>query len=219
MIAISMRMMRTVYPNGSEELRDSIAHDWWRFFNAAFPAVPILPVPNSSEQAHALLEHAPVTGIILTGGDDWGVFPQRDATEEMMIRWAECKSIDILGVCRGAQVINLIMGGHLKLNLLQDHIGTRHTIRLCEPFDKSQQGVCPREVNSFHSHGMNRSDIAMALHPFAMAEDGTVEGFCSTDGRVTGIMWHPEREIVPHAHDISLIRRLLKGKIACKRWE
>lgn len=209
MIAVSMRMVRTLYPNGSEELRDAIAHDWWRFFHAVLPGVPILPVPNIGLQVCALLEYVPVTGIILTGGEDWGIFPQRDATEECLIRWAERRSIDILGVCRGAQVINQIMGGRLSTDFLQNHMCTRHTIWPCEPFDRSQSSATFREVNSFHNHGMTPTDIAMALHPFAVAGDGSVEGFCSSDGRVTGIMWHPEREIIPHEHDVNLMQRLL----------
>ena len=47
---------------------------------------------------------------------------QRDYTEKLMIKWAIKNDIPILGVCRGAQLINLFYGGSLSYNLEKNHI-------------------------------------------------------------------------------------------------
>lgn len=210
MIAISMRMMRHVYSGGSEEMRDALAHDWWRFLREALPDAPFVPVPNIGGQAVALLQQLPVTGIVLTGGDDWGVFPERDATEKEMVLWAERVSLPIVGVCRGAQVLNRLMGGRISSGFAERHVKTRHVVKIEACPSGPHWPATSREVNSYHNCGMAKADLAPALTPWATAEDGSVEGFSGDQGRVTGIMWHPERERVAQEHDIHLFQQLLK---------
>ena len=212
MIAITMRMMRHSYPSGAQEVRDALAQDWWDFLNRALPGVPVLPLPNIGREAVALAQALPVSGLILTGGDDWGLFPRRDATEEALFRWAERQTLPVLGVCRGAQIINRFMGGHTGLGFEARHVGTRHALHVV-PYSRGLRlSTASLEVNSWHSGGIKQDDLAPGLSPWAFAPDDSVEGFCSAEGRIIGIMWHPERETTAQAHDIQLFQILNRGK-------
>lgn len=212
MFAISMRMMRHSYPGGSQEVRDALAQDWWRFLEQALPGMPVLPLPNRGREAVALVQALPVSGLIFSGGDDWGLFPQRDATEEALFQWAKRQNLPVLGVCRGAQIINRFMGGHTGAGFGAKHAGTRHTLSLMPCAGGPQLSITSLEVNSYHNDGIGQDDLAPALSPWAVAPDGSVEGFSSADGRMTGIMWHPEREIEAQAHDIHLFQALMRGQ-------
>lgn len=210
MIAISMRMTQQVYPGGEREIRDALSHDWWRFLDAALPDTPVIPVPNIGARAIAFLRRIPVSGIVLTGGEDWGEFPERDATEEQLIAWAERMSLPIFGVCRGAQVLNRTMGGDISSGFAEKHVRTRHILQVRGYASGPQGPVASLEVNSYHNCGIGKADLAPALEPWAIAEDGSVEAFSGDHGRITGIMWHPERESVAREHDIHLFQQHLK---------
>lgn len=209
MIAITMRMMRHVYPGGSEEKRDALAQNWWGFLRTALPGISVVPVPNMGGQAVALLQELPIDGLILSGGDDWGVFPERDATEREMFLWADRMSLPILGVCRGAQVINRLMGGKTSSGFEEHHVGTRHAVRVT-PWPGSLPCASSLEVNSYHACGIEAAQLAPVLKPWAVAEDGSVEAFTGDNGRLTGIMWHPERETVPQEHDVRLFQHCFR---------
>lgn len=212
MLAISMRMMRHSYPNGGQEVRDALAQDWWRFLKTALPGVPVAPIPNIGEGVEALLQALPLSGLILSGGDDWGTFPERDATETALFHWAERHHLPILGVCRGAQVLNLLRGGSIAPGFGNAHIRTRHAVYPRRCAGAPPWPASPLEVNSYHACGIRQEDLASGLTPWAVAGDGTVEGFCSADGRITGIIWHPEREAAARSHDIRLFQALEQEK-------
>lgn len=211
MIAITMRMMRHSYASGTQEIRDALAQDWWSFLNRALPGVPVLPLPNIGREAVALAQALSVSGLILTGGDDWGVFPRRDATEEALFRWAERKNLPVLGVCRGAQMINRFMWGRTSFGFGAEHAGTRHALHVVPRAGELPLSPVPPEVNSWHNGGIRPDDLAPGLIPWAFAPDGSVEGFCRAEGSITGIMWHPEREQTAQAHDINLFQILNRG--------
>lgn len=212
MIAISMRMTRHIYPGGGEEVRDALAHDWWRFLETALPGMRVFPVPNIGESVERLVQELPLTGLILSGGDDWGVFPQRDLTEKTLVRWAERRQLPILGVCRGAQVLNLLLGGRVAPGFGTAHVRTRHALQTYSRNGAPMRAGASVEVNSYHSCAIRQEDLAPALTPWAVAGDGTVEGFCRSDGRIMGILWHPERETTAQTHDIHLFQALLQEK-------
>lgn len=214
MLALSMRMVRQRHPSGNEELRDALAQDWWRFLTQAIPHMPVIPVPNTGKNAVVLLEALPVGGLLLTGGDDWGVFPQRDATEAALWAWAEQQDMPVLGVCRGAQVINRMLGGGLTTGFEAKHAGTRHTVtcRPCAGLPGMTAGE--REVNSFHRCGLWPEDLAPGLSAWARDNDGNVEAFAGDNGRIIGVLWHPEREHPAQAADMALFRSLFTGERA-----
>lgn len=192
-LALTMRMMQTDYG----EVRDALAQDWGRFMQAALPGVVWFPIPNLGPATVELAQGLGVDGLILTGGDDWGVFPERDATEKALFAWADGR-IPVLGVCRGAQVINRLRGG--TLTPVSNHVAVRHEVRL---------GSNILQVNSFHVYGIAEADLGTGLASLALASDGSVEAFTGDD-KLTGLLWHPEREAQPTPHDIRMVRQLFE---------
>lgn len=207
MLGITMRVMRHSYAGGVVEERDALARDWPRFLARVLPGEPICCLPNLGAD---IVDHARgwgLDGIIFSGGEDWGVFPARDATEAALLDWARDGGIPVFGVCRGAQVINRLLGGSLRA--CAGHVAVRHDLQLVRPV----AGSLRHEVNSFHARGLGVEDLAPGLSPLALAPDGTVEAFAGPGGVLCGVMWHPEREPAPADPDAALLRECLGKKI------
>ena len=49
------------------------------------------------------------------------------------------------------------------------------------------------EVNSYHHNIIKKNSLGKNLQPFAIADDGSIEGFFHTEFPLYGVMWHPER--------------------------
>lgn len=203
MIGITMRVMRHCSPNGAVEERDALAQDWPRFLVRVFPRETLLYLPNLGAETTKFAAGAGVSGLIFSGGEDWGLVPARDATEAALFAWARGEGIPVFGVCRGAQVINLLMGG--RLDARAGHVAVRHSVELPRPV----AGNLRHEVNSFHAQSIPRDGLAPGLEALAVAPDGAVEAFAGADGRIMAVMWHPEREPAPAPLDVELLRRCL----------
>lgn len=210
MLGITMRMTRKEYPGGDVEMRNAIACDWPRFMERALPYMPCIFLPNSGKAVIDYAERLGVDALLLTGGDDWGIFPERDETEKSLFFWAREKNYPVLGICRGAQIINKLLGGHC--HACKGHVATRHAVDLRLRYlpDKAM-------VNSFHNHCIAGDELAQVLEPFAVSEDCSVEGFFGDKGKICGIVWHPERENMPSAIDMALVRNFFGGNIQCRK--
>ncbi len=202
-LAVSQRM---TVDASTGELRDALAQDWFHFLKKALPGVIAVPVPNAGEEAASWVELLGADGLLLTGGDDWGVFPLRDETERALWTWAQKHRHPVLGVCRGMQVVNFLAGGRLPEARDEKHVATRHEIEFTEGASSSL------EVNSYHRGLLMDRDIAPVLKPEARSQDGAIEALRSEDGLVCGIMWHPEREAEPVLYDLELFKKLFGGE-------
>lgn len=203
MLGITMRVMRHTYSGGAVEERDALAQDWPRFLREVFPEERLLYLPNVGAEIAGFAAGTGLSGLIFSGGEEWGLRPERDATETALFTWAQASCLPLFGVCRGAQVINLLMGG--RLTSREGHVAVRHTVELARPIPGSPR----QEVNSFHSQVIPPDGLAAGLQAVAVAPDGTVEAFTSADGRITAVMWHPEREAQPAPLDRALMRGCL----------
>ena len=161
-------------------------------------------------------------GLLLHGGSDvapqsygeepiderWPGDPIRDAYEIELVKECVAADIPILGVCRGAQVINVAMGG----TLYQD-IGTQvpgalvhrnwdvyehnhHDVAIADgSVLKSIYGEDhPGRINSIHHQAIK--DIAPGFRLEAHSPvDNIVEAVClegDDSPYVLGVQWHPE---------------------------
>lgn len=185
-----------MYKGGSTEIRDGLDAAWWKILAACLPKKACIPLPNAILMTQKLLDRLPFTGFILTGGDDWGVFPERDENEAFIFDYATRRELPVLGVCRGAQLISTLCGG--RLLDIGGHTATRHKI-----FSDTGKS---RMVNSFHAHGICQPGNGMNV-TFTDAE-GNIEAFASGDGLIRGIMWHPERELDPDSQDMELFAQM-----------
>jgi len=176
--------------------RDCLDQAWIRFMHGT-GLLPV-PVPNHRRTARALCETARVEGVVLTGGDNLeaygGSFPERDETEFALLDFAEQHAIPVLGVCRGMQVI--LHQFRVPLYPVEGHVAARHRVLI--------EGNTV-EVNSYHR--LAARETRPPLETWALAEDGAIEATRHVNGRLVGIMWHPER-MSPFAQaDIELFRR------------
>ena len=81
--------------------------------------------------------------LLLSGGNDIGSYPERDATEHYLLNWAKDQTIPVLGICRGMQMMAVWAGG--KLSQVKNHVGTHHKLKICGSDKK-----WPTDVNSYH---------------------------------------------------------------------
>ena len=139
-------------------------------------------------------------GLILSGGNDLSRFsgdaPEREATEYAMLELFLKLKKPVLGVCRGMQFLADYYG--CALQRIDGHVGTRHLVAFADN--------ATREVNSYHHYGV--LSVIDGLQADARAEDDSIEAFHHENDRVTGVMWHPERETSTHADDVQLFRRI-----------
>tara|TARA_B100000212_G_scaffold169518_1_gene127548 strand:+ start:5631 stop:6239 length:609 start_codon:yes stop_codon:yes gene_type:complete len=136
-------------------------------------------------------------GILLSGGNDLGQYPERDNLEKEILHLSERENIPIFGICRGLQVLNFFCEGSLiKVN---GHCNTRHKIYGEEEFNN-------RVVNSFHNYGVFEQNLGKDLKPLANSNDGCIEAIRHTKLPWMAIMWHPERESTLNNEDLKIIK-------------
>ncbi|MGZ9097734.1 MAG: gamma-glutamyl-gamma-aminobutyrate hydrolase family protein [Micavibrio sp.] len=163
-----------------------------------------------------------VHGVLLPGGDanvhpkNYGQEPipgqlfdqARDDTAFKLVRACRDKGTPLLGVCRGAQEINVALGGSLQQNIGEghDHGYTDPEARKEEVHDINivGKGLLSKiygdqtrfGVTSIHRQGMYTNDLAKDLRPEAMDEKGrVVEAFShAAHNFMVGVQFHPEFE-------------------------
>ena len=170
-------------------------------------------------------------GLIIGGGDDLSVelyggrlVPEavfdkaRDALEIALLREAEARRLPILGVCRGAQLINVVRGGNLHQDIFEIYPRARRihtplprkTIRI-KPGSRLAwiKGTEPSVVNSLHTQSVDR--LGRDLCAVAWDEADVVQAIESERPRfVLGVQWHPEY-LVFSRRDQRLFRALVKA--------
>jgi len=178
--------------------------------------LPLL-LPPGDERPDELLE--PLDGLILTGGGDldpalyggtthasiYGVDAERDASEVALARAANASGLPTLGICRGAQVVNVALGGTL-VEHLPDEIGSSIAHRPEPGADEYELHDVAVEAGSALAaalgaqtcstpswHHQSVRAIAPGLEVVARAADSTIEAF-ERPGHpwLVGVQWHPE---------------------------
>ena len=198
---------------GRAELRDALDQRLMQWLvQAGFLPVAI---PNALLEMNAPLEGSDdsVLGswlqalkpraLVLSGGNDIGEHPQRDATERYLLFWACANKVPVLGICRGLQMMAVWAGGDLVP--VVGHVRTRHQLSLT-----SSPAEWPVSVNSYHNWGIFSCPPQFKV--VAHAEDGGVEAVRHMQLPWEGWMWHPEREPQFDPVDTMRIQRLFSGK-------
>jgi putative glutamine amidotransferase len=187
-IGISLRIMKASNYN---ENRDALSHDWSLFFEK-LNFIPIL-IPNKITNVSEFLDEVDIDGLILSGGDNIGDFPERDSTEKSILDYGIKRKLPIFGVCRGMQMINNYFGGTIITTSNQKHVNTSHGVNIINSSKHKILESKPIEVNSFHNNIIDSSILGQDLEPFALSNDDTIEGFYHKSLPIVGVMWHPER--------------------------
>ena len=120
----------------------------------------------------------------------------RDLFEFGLLDAATCSGIPVLGICRGAQIINVHAGGTLHQHL-PDHAcfdqpvnELSHTVDLVDGSVLRSMYGASLQVNSLHHQAVDA--VGAQLRVTARSEDGTVEGVEHESLPWMGIQWHPE---------------------------
>ena len=169
----------------------------------------IFPTVADSALAAALVRK--VDGVIFSGGPDldpshygetiWNetveVDTLRDASDLMLMRAALASKKPIMGICRGEQLLNVVLGGSLfqdiptQVDTLVKHGGgARHKIGV----EKGSVlyrlfGQDSLTVNSFHHQAVKK--VAPGIRVTAYAPNGIVEAYEYGD-RLIAFQFHPE---------------------------
>lgn len=168
------------------------------------------PVPGEPDVLETWLERLRPEAVLLSGGnaapgtDQADASPERDAVEQSLLAWAARLGLPLLGICRGAQMLNAFYGGTLRP--LCGHVAQDHAL-----LPQAGAPAClPPDVNSYHGYGSLAQDLGAGLRPLALAPDGAVELFVHARLPQAGMLWHPERCRPFRAADVALVRALLE---------
>ena len=176
--------------------------------------VPVLIAPGEPNWEDLL---ATVDGLILSGGGDidpdrysgrrhesnYGIDHERDALELSLARRIIDLEMPALGICRGAQLMNVALGGTL-IEHIPDEVGeevlhrapprepTRHSVRLKSQSLLSRMLGCDEfEATSWHHQALRA--LAAGFEAVAHAPDGTIEAIEMPDHPwLIAVQWHPE---------------------------
>lgn len=123
----------------------------------------------------------------------------RDAAEPLLLRTFLAADKPVLGICRGIQVLNAVLGGDLYQDIKpfehlphNGHWAKVHTVTVRRGTLLSRiLGQDTVLVNSQHHQAVDR--VAPGFTLAALSEDGIVEAIEKPDARFClGVQWHPE---------------------------
>jgi gamma-glutamyl-gamma-aminobutyrate hydrolase PuuD len=218
-----------VRETGEEALRLNWAYAEGVLRAGGLPA-PLAPVEGEERIAEQLRG---LDALVLTGGDDYDpalygqerhaatrlVHPRRGRYDVALARAAVRRGLPLLGICGGAQLLNIALGG----SLVQDVPSLRpgpirhapspggqvfHGVRV-EAGSRLAGivGAGMLETNSSHHQALDR--VAGGLRAVAWSEDGLIEAAEGTgEGFHLAIQWHPER-LLDRAPHLALFRALI----------
>ena len=168
---------------------DFIDHYWLSYFEKK--KINYYLIPNKKKLSVKILNKIDL--LIIPGGNDVSNFLKtsrmRNNIENNLINICLKKNIPILGICRGAQLLNKNLGG--KIQRVKNHMRTRHNVFFTKNNILKKKYL---NVNSFHKDGIKKSDLSKKLNMIANDNDENVEMFISKNKKIIGTMWHPERE-------------------------
>ena len=172
---------------------DFIDHYWLNFFESQKIIYSLIPnKPYLSAKKFSLLNKK-IDLLILTGGSDVKGKKKdtiiRNKIEKNLKKISLKKKIPILGICRGAQLINIFFGG--KINNAQGHMRSRHNV-----WFKNTEVIKSKvlNVNSFHNSLIKKKNLTTNAKEIAIDSKKNVEMFHIKTNKIIGVMWHPERE-------------------------
>ncbi|QZA77882.1 gamma-glutamyl-gamma-aminobutyrate hydrolase family protein [Deefgea tanakiae] len=191
----------------------------------------LIPALGSIHAEHIL---AQVDGLLFTGSQS-NIEPhhygsptlaedfndaERDATTLPLMRAAIAAGIPVLGLCRGAQEMNVAFGGTLHQQIqtlpnMLDHrepdgdiatmYGPAHEITLTpDGLLRQLYGHDRAWVNSLHQQGVKQ--LAAGLISEATAPDGLIEAFRLADTAAfnLAVQWHPEWQFQDNPLSIAI---------------
>ena len=203
------------------------------YINAVLKAggAPVL-IPAVTDAATLRHIVASLDGLVMTGGEDinplWygeqpnqllgEVDPLRDVYDLKLAKLATDHNIPLLGICRGAQLINTAFGGTLYQDIPSQRGGPqliKHRQQMPGEYPSHAASVLPgsqlaaiigegpQAVNSFHHQAVKT--VAPGFRAVAYSPDSIVEAIEAWPNRpILAVQWHPE--ILTAGGDTTMIK-------------
>ncbi len=97
----------------------------------------------------------------------------------------------ILGICRGAQLVNVVLGGTLKTDIGYSHY--KWACRTTKTVSKTaMRKLFGTSFETLHSHHQAVKKLAKDLKVTMKDADGTIEGYQHKSLPIIGVQFHPE---------------------------
>ena len=205
-------------------------------------ATPIL-IPLHESQARVARLIASVQGVLLPGSrydvdpERYGERripecgepdPRRAAVDELLLQDAFAMHKPVLGICHGAQALNVWLNGSLiqDLESVVNHrpgreVQKAHPVHIAE--GSRIEGMLPRDqkgdprVNSSHHQAIRTAGDNLRVSAVSTG-DGVIEAveLDSFDHFVLGVQWHPERSYTQSAFSRSIFAAFVQAAMI---WE
>lgn len=212
---------------GGDEVKASLKTTYVDAVRLAGGVPVLIPILRDSAAVSELVRR--LDAVVLSGGEDidptyfgeehlpglGAVNAPRDTFDVLLIRMALRERKPLLGICRGEQVLNVVLGGTLWQDIPSQIPASQLHHRQAEPSTVATQtitidptsrlakilGVTVIAVNSHHHQAVK--DLAPGLILTARTEDGVVEAYegipSANDpygqpfgNRILAVQFHPE---------------------------
>jgi len=222
-----------------------IVHLWERYLKAVQDTggtAILLPVSADRRDVKTLLDR--IDGLLISGGafdvppSYYGEKlikrarvkpkPERSKFERRLILEAVKAGMPILGICGGAQIINVSFGGSLFQDICYQYpSGLPHEQKtpparaahpvVVLPGTLLARSLFPRpistaktiRVNSTHHQAVKK--IGTGLRVSARAPDGLIEAVEAEKGFIIGVQWHPELLYPKHPEQFRLLSEFINA--------
>ena len=177
-----------------------------KWFRSFFLKHPEIEVHNARTQA---VDIGQMDGLLLTGGSDIApeflrqenvdpnliedVDIERDRWEFDVISEILARGLPVLAICRGIQVLNVALGGTLKLDI-PGHGLPEQKDNDIQPLSYSRAVTHQFErVNSSHHQAIDRLGEGLDIEARCVADDIVEQVRLRRYRFVVGVQYHPER--------------------------
>ena len=198
--------------------------------------IPVmLPLTTDYKIIQRLVEN--FDGFLLTGGQDvspklYGeeilsecgqINQQRDKMEQILIKQVIELDKPMLGICRGIQILNAVLGGTLYQDLPMQY-SSEIDHHMTPPYDRVVHKVILNEetplysilnvkeigVNSYHHQAIK--DLSEKLEIAAVSEDGIIEGVYMPGKKfVLATQWHPELSYLKDENSMKIFNAFVNA--------
>lgn len=127
--------------------------------------------------------------------------PVRDELEMALLGGALERSMPVLGICRGMELINVAFGGNLRDGVSHPDAVAENVSELGEVHFHEVEVVAgtlaaevfgAARVQASCVHHQAPGEVGAGLTASVLADDGSIEAVENRESEILGVIWHPE---------------------------